>query len=224
MPTENDPYDEASEERLAQESQTRLGITQTQLRAYQDGDAAALDELFARYFPIVRRIAGSRMGRPIDQMADRDDIAQEALMQAFRNIDAFEMRSEGAFRSWLARIVQAKVIDQRRHTHSKKRGSGKIQMLTDAHSQSRGRPEPPGGPTPSQVAQGNELEHSYESALLRLSEFHRELINLRDLCEMTYADIAIELDLNTAATARMATHRARQKLKETLRAMGIAPP
>ena len=72
-------------------------------------------------------------------------------------------------------------------------------------------------PTPSQTSAARELETAREAALLGLSEYHREVLTLRDHCGMTFPEIANELDLGGQDAARMTYRRANEKLREALR-------
>ena len=47
-----------------------------------------------------------------------------------------------------------------------------------------------------------------------LSERERELIILRQLCEMSYGEVAEQLELPSADAAKKACHRALRKLEE----------
>ena len=57
-------------------------------------------------------------------------------------------------------------------------------------------------PTPSQVASRNELASQVETLLLELPERERRAFVLRRLCGTSFEEIAAELGLASAATAR----------------------
>jgi RNA polymerase sigma-70 factor, ECF subfamily len=50
------------------------------------GDREALDELFARYVPLLRRWAAGRLPRSVRELADTPDLVQDTMLQVFRNI------------------------------------------------------------------------------------------------------------------------------------------
>jgi RNA polymerase sigma factor (sigma-70 family) len=204
-----------------EQSRAQLGQTIVQLEAFRRGDTAALDSLFRRYSNVVNRIVATRLGRTAARFAEIEDIAQEALMSAFRNLGEFEATGEGTFRNWLARIVENKVLDAWRRDQAQRRGGGRVQRLSEIVPEDDPRQRdgtiPSPSPTPSEVYAGRELELQREAVLLQLGEFQRELVNLREHCGMTFDEVAAELDLRSPDAARMAYNRASQAVQERLR-------
>ena len=124
-------------------------------------------------------IVALRMGRQLRLFTGLEDVAQDVLMKAFRDLDRCANESEGSFRNWLARSVANEVASAARRAMSVKRGGGKHRepLLSSAIIGSE--------PTPSEAAQTTEREELIESALLALAEHHREVIVLRTLCGET---------------------------------------
>ena len=194
-----------------------LGKTMALVQSAQEGSDEALDELFARYLPTVRQIAALRMGFRMRQMLDVEDIVQDSLLAVLRGIDRFEHSSEGSFRNWLSNCVECAVIDNSRRAAAKKRGEGKVRRFGDYRSEQRlSSVFAGGGPTPSQIAQGAEFEEILEDALLKLPKHYREVLIQRQLCEMSYKEIADSMGFTEEATVRKACSRAAKKLKELL--------
>lgn len=192
-----------------------LGDTLLEIRAAQGGDRAALENLFARYWPQVLKIVALRAGRPRREYQELEDVAQEAMLRAFRFFDRFDVeRSEGTFRNWLARIVETALVDHLRRQKAEKRGAHARAPLADDSS----APDAPVArdPRPSEAARGKELEDRITEALARLTERARELIVLREHCGMEYAEIAEALGLKNADTARALHHRALRSLAALL--------
>lgn len=67
--------------------------------AAKNGDAWARDALFSRYARLVHGLAFRLMGSD----ADVDDLAQDAFVEALKNLD--RLADPGAFSSWLGSIV-----------------------------------------------------------------------------------------------------------------------
>jgi RNA polymerase sigma-70 factor (ECF subfamily) len=189
------------------------------LNAARGGDRRALEALFARYLPRVRQIVCLRMGRRLASFTEHDDIAQETLLRIFRSLDDFQPRSEGSFRHWIACSVERAIADAARRLGASKRGGGAVGRFGDFSSAVSFTSVLAGSePTPSKVAASREAEEEVEAALLRLPTHHREIINLRFFCGLSFEEIARELKIGTEATARKALHRALQKLRELLEA------
>ena len=183
------------------------------VRSAQGGDRQALDSLFARYLPRVRRIVAARMGRSLREMTAEDDIVQESLLDAFRAITAHGLTSEGAFRHWLARCVENNVRDGRRRADV----VGRVRLLEPREGATDGPVAmAAAGPTPSEHAAAHELDPRLERALLALRDEHREVVVLRLLCEMSFAEIATTMGHPNEATARSWFARAMRKLRAGL--------
>ena len=180
------------------------------------GDRSATEELFERLLPRVRRIVALRMGCRESELWDREDLVQETLLDAFRNLEGFEDRSDGALCHWLATLVQNNLRGHQRWRKAVKRDArrvlrpkGRASVLTDSvlgHDST----------TPSRIAQGAELEQQVETALLALDERHRRVIELRKLCELSFEEIAKELEFSSASSARSLFSRAMSELAERL--------
>jgi RNA polymerase sigma-70 factor (subfamily 1) len=187
------------------------------VEAAQAGDRTSLEKLFERYLPRVRRIVAMRTGRRLRQSEDVEDIVQETLLEVLQGIDRFESRSEGSFRNWLARCVEHRIIDAARRQASKKRGGGAERRFGDFASDDlhasifAGRE-----PAPSAILRGRELGERLEEAILALPEHHREIIILRALCDMSYAEIARTMGFAEETNARMAFSRALEKLRKAI--------
>ena len=54
------------------------------------GDAAALDEVFARAIPLLTRWARGRLPRWARDLIDTDDLVQDTVISTLKHIDVFE--------------------------------------------------------------------------------------------------------------------------------------
>ena len=78
------------------------------IRAAQDGDHAAFEQLVRAYDQSVLRLALNLLRSP----EDAHDIYQEAFLRVYRNLHAF--RFDCSFHTWLYRIVTNLCLDQMR--------------------------------------------------------------------------------------------------------------
>lgn len=200
---------------------TKFETTLLEVRAARDGDRGALNALFARYLPWVLDTVALRLGRRRQDLGGVEDIVQESLLDAFRSIDRFQERSEGSFRHWLARIVENNVRDQERRRRAQKRGSGNEHVFRDVFESTLESPGISGREaTPSQVAGQHENAALVELALLRLPERTREILILRDRCDMAFDEVAAALGLGSAESARTTYRRALQAFAAALQGLG----
>jgi RNA polymerase sigma-70 factor (ECF subfamily) len=192
------------------------------LREARSGKREALDGLFERYLPRVRRIVALRLGFRLRDLATYEDLVQEALLRAFEKLDTFREMGEGTFRNWIATCVATAVNLHFKKEGARKRGGGKVVGLDRFPSESLSaavlKDE---GPGPSTVAEARDLEERVEEALLSLKGHQREVIVLRHLCEMNSEEIARAMGFGSAATVRKVLSRAMDALRE---ALGSAPP
>ena len=82
------------------------------VRRARDGDRRALDHLFERYLPVLRRWAAGRLPRWARDLVDTDDMIQETLMGTFRNVGAFEPRHDGALGAYLRQALNNRIRDE----------------------------------------------------------------------------------------------------------------
>jgi RNA polymerase sigma-70 factor (ECF subfamily) len=82
------------------------------------GDEQAIDQLFARYAPALNRWASGRLPKRLRDIADTQDIVQDAMLQTFRNLGGFEYLGEGGFHACLRQAILNRVkAEIRRKVH-----------------------------------------------------------------------------------------------------------
>lgn len=172
------------------------------------GDRDALNDLFARQIPELRRWASGRLPRWARDIADTQDLVQETVLQTFKRVEAFEPRGEGALQAYLRQALMNRVRSEfrrksRRPTAESLEGLEE-QVLSDETS-------------PFEAAARQEQLDRYDAALSRLTEQERELIVARLEVGLTYEEMAEALGKPTWNAARMATARALIRLAEELK-------
>jgi len=179
------------------------------LRA-RDGDDDALGRLCSRYLPRLQRWAHGRLPVWARSATETQDLAQETLIQAIRNIKRFEPRHEGAFQAYLRQTLLNRIRDEIRR--------GRRRGPTDALDTS----EPARSPSPLEEAIGQEALDRYETALQNLRPEDREAIIARIEMGLDYAEVAEVLGKPSIAAAHMAVSRALVKLAKEM-ARGARP-
>jgi RNA polymerase sigma-70 factor (ECF subfamily) len=142
--------------------------------------------------------------------ADAEDVAQEAILKAFRSLSDF--RGDSRFQHWLVKIA----LNEARMRYRKRQGE-KLQSLDDSPEDEDYVPLQIADwrELPPEVLDRKEVREEIQDAIGRLSDKYREVLVLRDIEEMTIAETAQILDI-TEATVKVRLFRARLKLRDQL--------
>ena len=170
----------------------------------KSGDRDALNQLFARYLPSLRRWASGRLPRWTRDLMDTDDLVQETVLRAVKRIDRFESRHEGALQAYLRQAIVNRIRDEVRRS---KRSPAATALDENASDR---------GASPLETAIGAEALERYEAALARLRPEEREAIVARVEMDGSYQDVAEALGKPSADAARMAVSRALLRLAEEM--------
>jgi RNA polymerase sigma-70 factor, ECF subfamily len=165
------------------------------IRRAQQGDAAAIRDLYRRYAPrvhaVVRRLAGD------DALAE--DWAQDAWVRAFRALPAF--RGDARFSTWLHRIAVNSALHGRRWRDRRVSREDPLEPERDG----AGRTDP--------VV----LRISLQRALDELPEGMRQVVVLHDVEGYTHEEIGELLGI-AAGTSKSQLFKARARLRGLLQA------
>ena len=181
-----------------------LDTTQVLLDLARSGDDTARERLFARVLPTLTRWAHRRLPRSARDLHETDDLVQVSLLRAFRNLESFENRGEGAFLAYLRKILLNAVRDEIRGAVRRGGAQPLTEPLTDP------------GPSALELAMGRETLERYEKALATLPEDLREAVILK--VEMGYdnARLAEATGRPSPNAARMVVARALVQLAEAM--------
>ncbi len=169
------------------------------------GSSPAVNALFARYLPPLRRWARGRLPRFARDMLDTDDLVQETVFQTLRRLQSFEPQHEGALQAYLRQAVVNRIRDEVRRAA---RHPASEDLQNDAYIDDAA--------SPLDEAIGREAVDRYEVALQRLKPEERQAIILRVELQLPYAQVAEEMKKPTADAARMAVARALVRLAEEM--------
>jgi len=164
------------------------------------GDLGAFEELYERH----NRRVYSLCLRMTQNVAEAEDLAQEAFIQLFRKIGSF--RGESAFTTWLHRLTVNQVL-----MHFRKRGV-KLEQTTDD------------GDVPVQIVQGTQNPNqmpvvdriALDRAIGQLPPGYRTVFVLHDVEGHEHEEIARMLGCSVG-TSKSQLHKARMKLRTLLR-------
>ena len=158
------------------------------------------EERLAECGPLAYRVAHG----VLRNTADAEDVAQEALLRAYRKFD--RLRDRNRFRAWLVRIAFRLALDRLR--------SGKRRELRDTLWSQPVRQ--PLGATAEDLAVSNEFQAHLENALAELPEKLRLVLLLAAMEGHTIDEIASMLGISTG-TVKSRIFYARRQLAEKLR-------
>lgn len=169
------------------------------------GDTTAVDALFARYLPRLRRWASGRLPRWARDIADTHDLVQETLLQTLRRVDAFEARGEGAFQAYLRQAMLNRIRNELRRFS--RRPDATILDSQKAADQ----------PSPLEAAIGRQAMERYDAALMELKAEDRELVIAKLEMGYDYEELAAAFGRPSPDAARKAVQRATVRLVEAMR-------
>jgi RNA polymerase sigma-70 factor (ECF subfamily) len=166
------------------------------------GDRDALDRLFERCLPALRRWARGRLPASARGALDTQDLVQDTVLSALRHLPQFESRHEGALQAYLRQAVLNRVRDEARKVTRRPAAT----ELTDS--------QPGHSASPLDIAIGREGVERYEAALQKLRPADREAIIGRLELQYEYKELAVILGKPNANAARVAVTRALARLLE----------
>jgi len=172
----------------------------TLLKRIQAGDRLAYKELINRHkdyaFTVAFRILNNR--------EDAEEVAQDAFLQVFKNLSAFNF--EAKFTTWFYRIVFNAALMQKRKSRifTEDIESSTQAMLVSNLSDA------------SENLRKTERQHAIKRAMQNLQADDVLLITLFYLQEQSLEEIA-EITKISAETAKVKIHRARKRLAEEMK-------
>jgi RNA polymerase sigma-70 factor (ECF subfamily) len=176
----------------------------------QKGDKDAFSRLFEKYRTRMAVIVHYKLGSGLRRDADVDDILQETLLRAYRDIEQFDYKAPGSFMSWLARIADHVIVDAARAQQRQKRAGEHVPFRSESNP---GGPEPADYHTPSRIFTENESLGKFVAMLERLPEDYRRVILLTKVEGLTTSEVAQHLERSNQATSLL-LHRAIKRLQE----------
>jgi len=168
------------------------------------GDQVAVEELFARHLPPLKRWASGRLPRWARDISDTSDLVQETLLQTFKRLDAFEPRGEVALQAYLRQAIINRIRNYIRNAGVRPASAELQSDVPDERT------------SPLEAAIGQQTVENYEGALERLSTEEREAIVSRVEFGLSFAEVAEVLGKPSADAARMAVVRALVRLAEEM--------
>ena len=179
------------------------------------GDHDALETIFSRHSPALYQTALRLVGTP----EEAEDVLQEGMLNAFRNLRRFEGRSQ--FSTWLTRIVINAGLMRLRSRRARPVVSLDEKLSADDDATFADQ-FPDGGPNPEQVFAREELRNILHRHLSRLSPVLRSAFLLREVQGLSTQEAAESLGVSEG-TLKARLHRAKRQLADLFgRALGVS--
>lgn len=169
------------------------------------GDRAALDALFSRYLRPLEQWASGRLPAWARSAADTQDVVQDTLLSAFKNLGHFEPRHERAFQAYLRQAVMNQIRDRLRRTATRP-------QTTPFNEEDHTHPS-----SPLEDAVAKETFERYEAALTKLDATQREAIIGRFELGCSYEELAAKMAKPSADAVRKVVSRALVHLVEEMK-------
>jgi RNA polymerase sigma-70 factor (ECF subfamily) len=180
------------------------------VRKSQNDDERAFGELVSRYESKVYSLALKMLRNP----EDAEDVLQDTFLRAYRGIKSFKGNS--TFSTWVYRITANSALMRLR----------KRQLPTVSIDDADEREAPINiadwAPGPVEQMLNQETQAAMTEAIEALPPEFRQVFVLRDIEELSNAEVAEILDLSVAAV-KSRLHRARLKVRNRLATYFIEP-
>lgn len=188
------------------------------------GDTSAVGKLLDSYRNYLALMARVQIGNRLQARADASDVVQDTLFAACTRFTQFRGDSEAELVAWLRRILASKVADLvRRHTASQRdiRLEQQVERHLHRSSQDLAQLVPAETGSPSRIVARREQVVLLADALHELPSDYREVLILRHLEGMPFAEVAKRMDRTLDAVKSLWT-RALAKLRRSLNASAVS--
>ena len=190
-------------------AQSQIDLTEQDLiRRVREGDKEAFYGLVRPYERAVFFAAKS----VLDNDADAEDAAQEAVLKAFTHIKDF--RGESKFSTWLVRIAINEARMKLRKEHRKLYES-LDEPTTDEQGDYWPKDFTDWREIPIEALQLTELREALNKALASLEPKYRQVVVLRDIQQFSVAETAQALGISEE-NVKTRLHRARLRMRDAL--------
>jgi RNA polymerase sigma-70 factor, ECF subfamily len=177
------------------------------IRRIRNGEHELFYELIRPYERRVYSTAFAILRNP----ADAEDVAQEAVLKAFKHIRQF--RAEARFSTWLIQITLNEARMRRRKQHPEIMQP--MEDLQDEEGKYTPRDFADWREIPSETLERSEVRQKLTEALASLGDKYREVFVLRDVQQLSIEETAKVLGVSTASV-KTRLLRARLMLRDLL--------
>jgi RNA polymerase sigma-70 factor (ECF subfamily) len=184
--------------------------TFTLLEKAQAGDREALSCAFEKFERRLAVLVHFKLGERTRTFAEVDDIVQETLLRAFRDIERFSYQAPGSFLRWLSAIADHAIVDRVRYQGRERRAGEEIPFRSESNPAG---PEPADTKTPSRLLAQQEAVERLLARLSALPEDYRKVILMAKIEGLSTAEIAAQMGKSREAVALL-VYRAVKRFRD----------
>jgi RNA polymerase sigma-70 factor (ECF subfamily) len=191
------------------------------LEQVRAGDAAAINELFARHRTRLRRMVELRLDGRLQSRIDASDVIREAYVDAGARLEEYRSQPSYPLFLWLRAIVGERLMKMHRQHLPPTTREGGLEVsiyrgaLPAASSAALAAQLFGEHTAPTRAAVRAERMLRLQEALNAMDPIDREILSLRHFEEMSLGETALSLGIEEPATAKVYI-RALKKLKTIL--------
>jgi len=186
-------------------------IDRTLIARFKQGDQSAFDEMVTTYWDRIF----ARAFQLLNNREDAEEVTQDTFIRAQRGLENF--RGDASFSTWLFQIATNLSHNRYWYWWRRKRDASYSidQTLSEETESTLMDVLPSEGENPGEATVTQEFVDRVSACMQMLSEKHREILELRNVQNLSYEEIAEELQISVG-TVKSRIARARDRLRERL--------
>jgi len=173
---------------------------------------------FEEMSQLTRRRAYSMALQLTRNPVEAEDLLQDTFVKAWRGFDSY--MPGRPFLNWLLRIMQRAYLDSRRRENPIRKAESLSAITNPSDGETQELPVADPGAGPDEEALFKEFSRELRTALADLPDVYRSAIEMCDLEELSYSEIAT-LQNTTVGTVRSRIHRGRRLLRDIIQKKGV---
>lgn len=188
-----------------------VALDKTLVARFKAGDESAFEEMVSRYWDRIYAM----VHKLLRNTQDAEEVTQDAFIRAHRGLENF--RGDSSFSTWLYQIATNLARNRYWYWWRRKRDKSVSfdQPIASETTTTLAEIFPADVESPEDIAVTNEFKDRVAQAMKLLNAKHREALVLRNIKNLSYEEIATELQISIG-TVKSRIARARESLREKM--------